>query len=171
MNRRDRSVSFLSSPIRSGTNSDFEEGGGRPPIDCTTPMLDGRRRPNAGHLVRRMPSDGSTPRSVCARPDSHSTVITTGAPPPRIPHVIPTLFPFLLRFSALFLLCYHRRFLMHPPLTCPLRFTPERPLNRGILKNTFNSCVSSRRVYRFASFFARCFHSDDCLRSRTGRFH
>lgn len=55
---------------------------------------------------------------------------------------------------------------MYLPLPCPPRFTPERPLNREILKNAFNSCVFSRRIFRFASFFARWFHSDDRLRTK-----
>lgn len=59
-----------------GTRS-REKGGGRPPFDCTTPILDRRRRPNAGHPVRRMASDGSPRGSVCARANSRSAVSRT----------------------------------------------------------------------------------------------
>lgn len=51
----------------------------RPPFDCTTPILDRRRRPNAGHPIRRMASDGSPRGSVCARANSRSAVSRTTA--------------------------------------------------------------------------------------------
>lgn len=131
-------------PVRHGpeTNSDFRRRRWSSPdrlhdTDARWQETPQRGAPSSTYAERRL-----TPRSVCARPDSHSAVITTGAPLPRIPHVYPySLFPFLPRSPPTPLPDA-------PPLPSPPRFQPpNRPLNREISKNAFNSCVFSRRTY------------------------
>lgn len=114
----------------------LEEGGGRPPIDCTTPDARWQETPQRGATSSTYAERRLTPRSVCARPDSHSTVTTTGSRSSRIPSssllLLSTLSPASLCASS------SSRFTSPPPQT--------GPLNREILNNAFNFPPSSALI-------------------------
>lgn len=112
----------------------LEEGGGRPPIDCTTPDARWQETPQRGATSSTYAERRLTPRSVCAQPNSHSTVTTTGSCSSRIPSSSLLFLPYSFPPPLYALL---------PPLVSPPPPPQTGPLNREILNNAFNFPPSS----------------------------